>query len=103
MNLKEQMSARAEQKKKMEKYEADIAVGERVKVLFEIIMAELGMNYENSMTEVIKKMAEAVQDYYAATDALGELMKEVHKREAERDAEEIEMEKTDEDVSVSNY
>jgi len=103
MNLEENLQARAEQKKKMEKYESDIAVGERVKVLFEIIMAELGMNYENSMTEVMKKMAEAVQDYYTATDALGKLMQEIHRREAERALEEREIEKTDEDVSVSNY
>jgi len=61
----------------------DIVTGERVKILFEIIMEELGMTYENTMTEVMKEMAESVKRYYDSTEALGKLMHEKQRRELE--------------------
>lgn len=81
--------------KLMEDYKNDIVTGERVKILFEIIMEELGMTYDNTMSDVMKEMAESVKKYYDSTEALGKLMHEKQKRQLE--------DSTEEDVSVSNY
>jgi len=75
----------------LEKAQEAIRLGERTRILFEIIMSELGMNYENTQKEVWIKLAEVQRDYEEAVNTVRSIVHENGKKTHQKEG-----------VSVSN-
>lgn len=74
--------------------------GEKVRILYEIILSELGMGFENTGQEVFKKLMETQDEYYESVQLLKTIIESGQRANPDENEEEIE--KTDKGVSVSN-
>lgn len=69
-----------------------IKKGEKIRVLYEIIMAELGMNFENTGQEVFLELQKSQDNYYESITLLKSIMEnKIEKTDTKKDM-----------VSVSN-
>lgn len=55
---------------KLDMIQECIQKGERVRVLYQILLSELGMSFENEGREVFQKLAQSQDEYYEAVQLL---------------------------------
>jgi len=81
----------------LEEAQRAIRIGERSRILFEMLLSEIGLEFENTHSEVWIKLREVQQDYEDAIKSLGEMIKQSHIHRGSAD-----IHPNEQGVSVSN-
>lgn len=66
--------------KTLEAAQEAVRIGERSRIIFEILLSELGLEWENN-AQIWHKLREVQNDYEEAIKMLGLLIKETHRQE----------------------
>lgn len=81
----------------LEEAQRAIRTGERARILFEMLLSEIGLEFENTHSEVWIKLREVQEDYESAIKHLSTIIKQTHIHRGSAD-----IHPNEQGVSVSN-
>lgn len=76
----------------LEQAQKAIQTGERTRILFEMLLSEIGLTFENTNVEIWNRLQETQKDYEDAVKTMAMIINDTRKNTPEKEG-----------VSVSNY